>query len=54
MQVQRHQARVTVRFSSEEREVDMVFPLEASDGTWHIQEQITFSTTIDIIPAEPQ
>lgn len=43
---------VLVEFSKSDRQVQMQFPLEVRKDSWVIQETLSFSTTIDIIPAE--
>jgi len=52
VEVKGRKAVVIVEFSQADSTVQMQFPLEARDGSWHIQEMISFSTTIDFIPAE--
>ncbi|GEM_PF-6771997 len=43
---------VLVEFSKSDSQVQMQFPLKARKDSWVIQETLSFSTTIDIIPAE--
>ena len=52
VQVKGRSAIVIVKFSSLEKNLQMQFPLEAQNDSWVIQEKISFSTTIDVIPAE--
>lgn len=53
VEVKGRKAVAVVEFSKPDaNKVQMQFPLEARDGSWHIQEMISFSTTIDFIPAE--
>ena len=52
VQIKGNSALVLVEFTKPDADVQMQFPLKAEDGTWVIQETISFSTTIDIIPAE--
>ncbi len=52
VQVKGSSAVVIVEFSKPEKQIQMQFPLRAQDDAWVIQEKISFSTTIDVIPAE--
>lgn len=52
VQIKGSSAIVSVQFSKPDSQVQMQFPLEAKNNSWVIQETISFSTTIDIIPAE--
>jgi len=42
----------TLRFSSPSGSVNIQFPLAYRNNQWEIQEALTFSATIDVIPAE--
>ncbi len=53
VEVNGRKAVAVVEFSKPDgNKVQMQFPLEARDGSWRIQEMVSFSTTIDFIPAE--
>lgn len=52
VQVKGRSAIVIVEFSKPDKNLQMQFPLEAQNDSWVIQEKISFSTTIDVIPAE--
>lgn len=52
VQIKGSSAVVLVEFSKPNAQVQMQFPLKSKDDAWVIQETISFSTTIDIIPAE--
>ena len=52
VQVKGRSAIVIVEFSSPEKNLQMQFPLKAQNDSWVIQEKFSFSTTIDVIPAE--
>ena len=52
-EVHRSSARVRVEFRDGSRSTAIVFPLRSEDQKWIIEEMISFSTTIDVIPAEP-
>ena len=45
-------AEVPVEFRSDEKSIVIRFPLEAKGDSWRIRDRISFSTTIDFIPAE--
>jgi hypothetical protein len=53
VQINGRSATVLVEFSSEKANLQMQFPLKAQDDSWRIQETISYSATIDFIPAEP-
>lgn len=53
VQINGGSATVLVEFSTEEASLQMQFPLKAQDDSWRIQETISYSSTIDFIPAEP-
>lgn len=52
VQIKGSSAIISVKFSKPDSQVQMQFPLEAKNDSWVIQETISFSTTIDVIPAE--
>ncbi|MFW6208422.1 MAG: hypothetical protein ACOC7X_06915 [Spirochaetota bacterium] len=52
VQVKGRSAVVIVEFSNPDENLQMQFPLEAQNNSWVIKEKISFSTTIDVIPAE--
>lgn len=53
VQINGRSATVLVEFSNEETTLQMQFPLKAQDDSWRIQETISYSSTIEFIPAEP-
>ena len=53
VQINGRSATVHVAFSNEEASLRMQFPLKAQDDSWRVQETISYSSTIDFIPAEP-
>jgi len=53
VQINGRSATVLVEFSNEEASLQMQFPLKAQDDSWRGQETISYSSTIDFIPAEP-
>jgi len=53
VQINGRSATVLVEFSKEEASLQMQFPLKAQDDSWRVQETISYSSTIDFIPAEP-
>ncbi len=53
VQIKGSSAAVLVEFSNEEATLQMQFPLKAQDDSWRVQETISYSSTIDVIPAEP-
>ena len=52
VQVKGRSAVVIVEFSNSDQNLQLQFPLKAQNDSWIIQEKISFSTTIDVIPAE--
>lgn len=52
VQIKGSNAIVIVEFSNPEKQIQIQFPLHAQDDSWVIRERISFSTTIDVIPAE--
>ncbi|MDZ7793942.1 MAG: hypothetical protein U5P10_09705 [Spirochaetia bacterium] len=53
VQINGRSATVLVEFSNKETSLQMQFPLKAQDDSWRVQETISYSATIDFIPAEP-
>jgi len=53
VQINGRSGTVHVASSNEEASLQMQFPLKAQDDSWRVQETISYSSTIDFIPAEP-
>ncbi len=52
-QVRRRSAQVRVRIETEDGSTQILFPLRVKKGSWVIENEITYRTTIERIPAEP-
>ena len=49
--IEGNKARASVELKSQDRKVNIQIPLSHQDGRWIISENLSMSTTIDVIPA---